>query len=217
MGRAAAETNWSVSDFVVRIARLEAERVLADRRWFEASAVEGLEFDRLLDEALGDNSLLAQLVRRPSLFAECVYSHDARALRRCAGGATRAQRRRSRGARGAGLLAKPQLPRTGATPAERDRTAPPGDASAAYWRSPRAARHNPVHVCRADPRELGVDPAQRRNRRAARTIHRDAVSVNPWASETPTQFKLRGVGVGLVGQGAAPAQALRGLDRTDHE
>ena len=68
--RAAEVTDRSVTDFVLQTSSLEAERILTDRRWFVASAAQWQEFDRLLDEPLGDNSRLTQLARRPSQFAE---------------------------------------------------------------------------------------------------------------------------------------------------
>ena len=68
--RAAEVTDRSVTDYVLQTASLEAERILTDRRWFVASAAQWQEFDRLLDQPLGDNSRLAQLAGRPSPFTE---------------------------------------------------------------------------------------------------------------------------------------------------
>lgn len=68
--RAADATHRSVTDFVLEAASVEAERVMADRRWFELSDEQWSEFERLLDEPLPPNSKLAQLAARTSPFVE---------------------------------------------------------------------------------------------------------------------------------------------------
>ncbi|MFT4233913.1 MAG: DUF1778 domain-containing protein [Microbacterium sp.] len=48
----------------------QAERVLADRRWFVASDEQFAEFTRLLDEPLPSTDKLAELFRSPSVFTD---------------------------------------------------------------------------------------------------------------------------------------------------
>jgi uncharacterized protein (DUF1778 family) len=68
--RAADATDRTVTDFVLEIASQEAERILADRRWFVATDAQWEEFERLLDVPLPRDSKLVRLAQRPSPFAE---------------------------------------------------------------------------------------------------------------------------------------------------
>ncbi|MGP5071364.1 type II toxin-antitoxin system TacA family antitoxin [Arthrobacter rhombi] len=68
--RAADATQRSVTDFVLDAASVEAERIMADRRWFELSNEQWAEFERLLEEPLPSNSKLASLAARTSPFSE---------------------------------------------------------------------------------------------------------------------------------------------------
>jgi len=107
--------------------------------------------------------------------------HDARDLRRCAGGAPRAQRRKSGAARGAGPLARPQHPRTGATPAP---SAPPASApclnSRALAQVPRDVLQ--PHGCPLAQLPLtGAGPAYWRNPSAKRSVRIGSVPELPRA------------------------------------
>lgn len=68
--RAAEVTDRSMTDFILEAASVEAERILADRRWFVADEEQWDEFVRLLDVPLASTSKLARLAARPSPFAE---------------------------------------------------------------------------------------------------------------------------------------------------
>ncbi|TFC92600.1 DUF1778 domain-containing protein [Cryobacterium sp. TMT4-31] len=68
--RAAEVTDRTVTDFVLEIASQEAERILADRRWFVATDAQWDEFERLLDVPIPKDSKLERLSRRPTPFAE---------------------------------------------------------------------------------------------------------------------------------------------------
>ncbi|WP_035782508.1 type II toxin-antitoxin system TacA family antitoxin [Arthrobacter sp. H14] len=68
--RAADATHRSMTDFVLEAASVEAERIMADRRWFELSDEQWVEFERLLDEPMPSNSKLARLASRTSPFSE---------------------------------------------------------------------------------------------------------------------------------------------------
>lgn len=67
--RAAAATDRTMTDFILDSAVERAERVLADRRWFVASAAQWEEFERLLDEPLPSTKRFEALAARPSPFA----------------------------------------------------------------------------------------------------------------------------------------------------
>lgn len=65
--RAAEATDRSVTDFILESASVEAERVLADRRWFFLDEAAWSEFNRLLDAPL-ETAKLERLAERPSPF-----------------------------------------------------------------------------------------------------------------------------------------------------
>jgi uncharacterized protein (DUF1778 family) len=67
--RAAEATDRSMTDFILESASMEAERVLADRRWFILNEKQWVEFNRLLDEPLSSTAKLEALANRPSPFA----------------------------------------------------------------------------------------------------------------------------------------------------
>lgn len=67
--RAAEATDRSMTDFILESASMEAERVLADRRWFVLNEENWTEFNRLLDEPLPSTKKLDALASRPSPFA----------------------------------------------------------------------------------------------------------------------------------------------------
>lgn len=66
--QAAAHTDSSVSEFILSSATLEAERILADRRWFTVSSEQFEAVEALLDAPLEDTSRFARLWSRPSPF-----------------------------------------------------------------------------------------------------------------------------------------------------
>jgi len=66
--RAAEATDRSMTDFILESASVEAERVLADRRWFVADDAQWAEFTRLLELPLESTDKLRELARRPSPF-----------------------------------------------------------------------------------------------------------------------------------------------------
>ncbi|MFT3877114.1 MAG: DUF1778 domain-containing protein [Propioniciclava sp.] len=68
--RAAEATDRTLTDFVLGSAVEQAERVLADRRWFTASDERFAEFERLLDAPLPTTSKFDQLFARRSRFAD---------------------------------------------------------------------------------------------------------------------------------------------------
>ncbi|MDH6238173.1 DUF1778 domain-containing protein [Cryobacterium sp. CG_9.6] len=68
--RAAEATDRTVTDFVLEITSQEAERILADRRWFVATNEQWDEFDRLLSLPLPADSKLVRLSQRQSPFAK---------------------------------------------------------------------------------------------------------------------------------------------------
>lgn len=68
--RAADETHRSVTDFVLEAASVEAERIMADRRWFELNEQQWTEFERLLELPLPSASKLSKLAARTSPFKE---------------------------------------------------------------------------------------------------------------------------------------------------
>ena len=67
---AAGATDRTVTDFILGTAELEAERVLAERRWFTASDESLAEFERLCEEPLPSTAKLEQLLTRPSPFGK---------------------------------------------------------------------------------------------------------------------------------------------------
>lgn len=68
--QAAAATDRTMTDFVLESAVVEAERVLADRRWFLISDEQWDEFQRLLEQPAHDLPRLRALLARPSPFAD---------------------------------------------------------------------------------------------------------------------------------------------------
>ncbi|MDI9629019.1 MAG: DUF1778 domain-containing protein [Acidobacteriota bacterium] len=67
--RAAEATDRTLTDFVLGSAVEQAERVLADRRWFTASEEQFAEFVRLLDSPLPTTSKFDRLFTRRSRFS----------------------------------------------------------------------------------------------------------------------------------------------------
>lgn len=68
--QAAAASNQTVTDFVLSSAVEQAERVLAERRWFTGSPDEYEEFLRVLDEPLSSTDAFEKLWSRPSPFGQ---------------------------------------------------------------------------------------------------------------------------------------------------
>ncbi|MDV8001556.1 DUF1778 domain-containing protein [Rhodococcus sp. IEGM 1408] len=68
--RAATATDTSMSEFILGSAVDQAEKVLADRRWFTVSQEQWDEFNRLLDAPLEDTSKLRRLAARSSPFSD---------------------------------------------------------------------------------------------------------------------------------------------------
>jgi len=66
--QAAAATDRSITDFILESAVTQAERVLADRRWFILDDEKWQEFQRLLDTPVYDAPKLTALFDRPSPF-----------------------------------------------------------------------------------------------------------------------------------------------------
>jgi uncharacterized protein (DUF1778 family) len=66
--RAAAATDRTMTDFILDSAVERAERLLADRRWFLASAEQWAEFERLLDAPLPATERFEKLAARPDAF-----------------------------------------------------------------------------------------------------------------------------------------------------
>lgn len=65
---AAAALDKSVTEFVLESATTNAERVLADRRWFMLSPGAWEEFEALLDAPVSDTPRLAALLSEPTVF-----------------------------------------------------------------------------------------------------------------------------------------------------
>lgn len=65
---AAAVLHTSETDFVLDATVQEAERVLADRRWFVIDTDAWDAFDRLLDEPVACENDLRDLLRTPTVF-----------------------------------------------------------------------------------------------------------------------------------------------------
>ena len=68
--QAAAATDRSVTDFILDSAVTQAERVLADRRWFILDDERWQEFQRLLDAPVPAMPKMVRLLSRPSPFAD---------------------------------------------------------------------------------------------------------------------------------------------------
>ncbi|TFD70518.1 DUF1778 domain-containing protein [Cryobacterium fucosi] len=67
--KAAEATDRTMTDFILESASVEAERILADRRWFVATDAQWAEFNRLLELPLASESKLSKLANRASPFA----------------------------------------------------------------------------------------------------------------------------------------------------
>lgn len=68
--QAAEATDHSLTDFILDSAVDQAERVLADRRWFAATDDEFAEFVRLLDAPLPTTERFDRLFSRQSRFSD---------------------------------------------------------------------------------------------------------------------------------------------------
>lgn len=68
--RAAAATDHTMTDFILDSAVEQAERILADRRWFTATEDQFNEFLRLLDAPLPSTSKFDRLLARKSRFVD---------------------------------------------------------------------------------------------------------------------------------------------------
>lgn len=68
--QAAAALDKSVTDFVLESATANAERVLADRRWFVLSEENWAAFEELLDAPVARTPKLAALLSEPTVFDE---------------------------------------------------------------------------------------------------------------------------------------------------
>ena len=68
--QAAAATDRSVTDFILDSAVTQAERVLADRRWFILDDEKWREFQRLLDTPVHEMPRMKQLFSKPSPFVD---------------------------------------------------------------------------------------------------------------------------------------------------
>ena len=66
--QAASQTDRSVSEFILSSATIEAERVLADRRWFSVTSERFDAIEAVLDAPLEETSRFARLWNRPSPF-----------------------------------------------------------------------------------------------------------------------------------------------------
>ncbi|OMH23291.1 hypothetical protein BKD30_13155 [Tersicoccus phoenicis] len=67
---AAEATDHTLTEFVLGSAVDQAERVLADRRWFIATDDQFDEFTRLLDAPVPDHGKLKDLFSRSSVFSD---------------------------------------------------------------------------------------------------------------------------------------------------
>lgn len=67
--RAAESTDHSLTDFILDSAVVQAERVLADRRWFLASDEQLAAFVEMLDAPLPTTTKFDRLFARKSRFA----------------------------------------------------------------------------------------------------------------------------------------------------
>ncbi len=68
--QAASATDRTMTDFILATAVEQAERILAERRWFTGTAEQYEEFLRLLDEPLDATDKFEKLWTRPSPFGE---------------------------------------------------------------------------------------------------------------------------------------------------
>jgi len=68
--QAAAATDRTMTDFVLESAVIEAERVLADRRWFLISDEQWDQFQHLLEQPARDLPKLRALLATPSPFVD---------------------------------------------------------------------------------------------------------------------------------------------------
>lgn len=68
--RAAAATDQTMTSFVMASALMQAERVLADRRWFLLNEDRWERFEKLLDAPLRELPKLRALLSAPSPFAD---------------------------------------------------------------------------------------------------------------------------------------------------
>lgn len=68
--QAAAVSDRTMTDFILESVVEQAERVLADRRWFVANEEQWDELQRLLDQPLPSTSKFRALALRESPFAE---------------------------------------------------------------------------------------------------------------------------------------------------
>ena len=68
--QAATATDRTMTDFILDSAVDHAERILAERRWFVATAEQYDEFLRLLDEPLESTAKFEKLWSRPSPFGQ---------------------------------------------------------------------------------------------------------------------------------------------------
>ena len=66
--RAAIATESTMTDFILSSAVQQAERVLADRRWFMVDDEQWSELQRLLDAPLPSTARFEALAARPSPF-----------------------------------------------------------------------------------------------------------------------------------------------------
>lgn len=66
--RAAAVLDKSMTEFVLESATANAERVLADRRWFVLSGEDWERFEALLDAPALDTPKLKRLLSEPTVF-----------------------------------------------------------------------------------------------------------------------------------------------------
>ena len=67
---AAASEDMSMTDFVLDSATANAERVLADRRWFVLSEDELARFEEMIDAPVEHSPKLAALLTEPTVFDE---------------------------------------------------------------------------------------------------------------------------------------------------
>ena len=67
--QAAEVREVSVSEFILKSAMAEAEKVLADRRWFELNAEDFAKFEQTLDTPV-DGTKLARLLASESVFGK---------------------------------------------------------------------------------------------------------------------------------------------------
>ena len=74
--QAASQTDRSVSEFILSSATLEAERVLADRRWFSVTSEQFDAIEAVLDAPLEETSRFARLWNRPSPFGTRIDLDD---------------------------------------------------------------------------------------------------------------------------------------------